>query len=114
MKPSAIFYNIGRGATVNQDALLEALRSKRLGAAWLDITEPEPFPDDYPLWKEPNCFITPHVAGGHLSESNARVRHSHKPAPDCSRRAAPRSSHVNSVVTSVSSSDFTPRTYAIR
>jgi phosphoglycerate dehydrogenase-like enzyme len=75
MKPGATFYNIGRGATVDQDALLAALRSGRLGAAWLDVTEPEPLPDGHPLWGEPNCFITPHVAGGHTGEAKTLVRH---------------------------------------
>jgi phosphoglycerate dehydrogenase-like enzyme len=75
LKPGAVFYNIGRGATVDQSALLEALRSGRLAAAWLDVTEPEPLPDDNPLWAEPNCFITPHVAGGHANETQTLVRH---------------------------------------
>ncbi len=75
VQPGAIFYNIGRGATVDQDALLEALRSGRLAAAWLDVTEPEPLPDDHPLWAEPNCHITPHVAGGHPDEFGTLVRH---------------------------------------
>ncbi len=75
LKPGALFYNIGRGATVDQDALLEALRSKHLAAAWLDVTEPEPLPNDHPLLAEPNCFITPHVAGGHAHETATLVRH---------------------------------------
>jgi phosphoglycerate dehydrogenase-like enzyme len=75
MKPGAVFYNIGRGATADQDALLAALRSGQVGAAWLDVTEPEPLPDDHPLWAEPNCFITPHVAGGHRDEAQTLVRH---------------------------------------
>jgi phosphoglycerate dehydrogenase-like enzyme len=75
IKPGAVFYNIGRGTTVNQDALLDALRSGRIGAAWLDVTEPEPLPDEHPLRKEPNCFITPHVAGGHADEAKTLVRH---------------------------------------
>jgi phosphoglycerate dehydrogenase-like enzyme len=75
IKPGAIFYNIGRGTTVNQDDLLDALRSGRLKAAWLDVTEPEPLPDEHPLWAEPNCFITPHVAGGHVDETKTLVRH---------------------------------------
>ncbi len=75
IKPGAIFYNIGRGTTVDQDALLKALRSGRIAAAWLDVTEPEPLPDDHPLWAEPNCFITPHVAGGHADEAKTLVRH---------------------------------------
>jgi len=75
IKLGAVFYNIGRGTTVVQDALLDALHSGRLGAAWLDVTEPEPLPDEHPLWSEPNCFITPHVAGGHVDETKTLVRH---------------------------------------
>ena len=75
MKRGAIFYNIGRGSTVDQTALLQALRSGGIAAAWLDVTEPEPLPDDHPLWAEPNCFITPHVAGGHADEAKTLVRH---------------------------------------
>ena len=75
VKPGSIFYNIGRGTTVDQGALVEVLRSGRLAAAWLDVTEPEPLPEDHPLWAEPNCFITPHVAGGHRDESMTLVRH---------------------------------------
>jgi len=75
LKPGAIFYNIGRGATVDQPALLTALRSGRLAAAWLDVTEPEPLPDDHPLLLEPNCFVTPHIAGGHIDETKTLARH---------------------------------------
>ncbi len=75
MKPGAIFYNIGRGASVDQAALLASLQSRRLAAAWLDVTDPEPLPDDHPLWSEANCFITPHVAGGFLHETETLVRH---------------------------------------
>ncbi|GAA5116160.1 D-2-hydroxyacid dehydrogenase [Luteolibacter yonseiensis] len=75
MKPGVIFHNIGRGTTVDQDALLESLRSGHLGAAWLDVTEPEPLPADHPLRSVPNCHITPHIAGGHGDESGTLVRH---------------------------------------
>jgi phosphoglycerate dehydrogenase-like enzyme len=75
MKPGAIFYNIGRGITVDQEALAAALQSGRIGAAWLDVTEPEPLPDGHPLLAEPNCFITPHIAGGQPDEAKALVRH---------------------------------------
>jgi len=71
----AVFYNIGRGATVEQNALLHALRSGHLKAAWLDVTEPEPLPGNHPLWAEPNCFVTPHIAGGHTDEAKTLVRH---------------------------------------
>lgn len=75
MKPGAVFYNIGRGTTVDQEALLAALNSGRLAAAYLDVTEPEPLPPEHPLWAAPNCFITPHTAGGFLEEPEALVRH---------------------------------------
>ena len=75
MKPTAILYNIGRGATVDQDALAQALRSGHLGAAWLDVTEPEPLPNGHPLLSAPNCFITPHIGGGQHAEAEALVNH---------------------------------------
>ncbi len=75
MKPGAVFYNIGRGTTVDQTALDEALRSHRLAAAWLDVTDPEPLPGNHPLLTAPNCHITPHVAGGHPNESETLARH---------------------------------------
>jgi len=71
----ARFYNVGRGSTVDQDALLEALRSGALGAAYLDVTDPEPLPPDHPLWTAPNCFITPHSAGGRDDQAMALVEH---------------------------------------
>ena len=72
MKPGAIFINIGRGATVDQTALLAAL-SSHLRAAYLDVTSPEPLPPEHPLWTAPNCIITPHVAGGHEDEYDRLV-----------------------------------------
>jgi phosphoglycerate dehydrogenase-like enzyme len=75
MKLGAVFYNIGRGVTVDQVALNEALRIGHLAAAWLDVTEPEPLPDAHPLWSAPNCFITPHTAGGHPNETGTLVEH---------------------------------------
>ena len=75
IKSGAVFYNIGRGSTVDQEALADALRSGRLEAAWLDVSEPEPLPDDHPLWALPNCHVTPHTAGGHDDEFAHLVRH---------------------------------------
>lgn len=75
MKPGAAFYNIGRGTTVDQGALAEALITGHLGAAWLDVTEPEPLPDDHPLRHTTNCFITPHIGGGQQNEEEAVARH---------------------------------------
>lgn len=74
-KPGARFYNVGRGTTVDQRALLEALQSGRLNAAYLDVTDPEPLPPDHPLWTAPNCFITPHTAGGRHDQDEALVDH---------------------------------------
>ena len=75
VRPGARFYNVGRGTTVDQAALLGALQSGRLGAAYLDVTEPEPLPSDHSLWTEPHCFITPHTAGGRHDQDEALVRH---------------------------------------
>lgn len=74
-KCGSIFYNIGRGGTVQQDDLAGALRAGRPAAAWLDVTDPEPLPADHPLWRDERVFITPHVAGGHHGESEHLVRH---------------------------------------
>ncbi|MEK8225229.1 NAD(P)-dependent oxidoreductase [Oerskovia sp. M15] len=58
----AWFVNVGRGATVDEEALVAALRDGRLGGAALDVTATEPLPDDSPLWDAPNTILTPHVA----------------------------------------------------
>jgi phosphoglycerate dehydrogenase-like enzyme len=75
MKPGALFYNIGRGATVDQEALVAALESGQVGAAYLDVTSPEPLPPGHALWTAPNCYITPHSAGGHSGEHERLVAH---------------------------------------
>lgn len=68
MKRGVFFVNGGRGDLADMDALNAALRSGHLGGAALDVTSPEPLPQDSPLWDAPNAFITPHVSGGfHLS-----------------------------------------------
>ncbi len=74
-KAGAVFYNIGRGTTVDQQALAEALSRGRLAAAWLDVTDPEPLPEGHPLLAQPHCYITPHTAGGHADEVGDLVRH---------------------------------------
>lgn len=55
--------NVGRGIVIDQDALLEALRERRIAGAALDVVYPEPLPEDHPLWDAPNCIITPHISG---------------------------------------------------
>jgi phosphoglycerate dehydrogenase-like enzyme len=56
--------NVGRGSTVDEDALVAALAAGRLAGAALDVTETEPLPADSPLWDAPNLVLTPHAAGG--------------------------------------------------
>lgn len=63
MKDGAFFVNVGRGPSVDTDALLEALRSGKLVGAGLDVYEQEPLPSDHPLWEMENVIMTPHTAG---------------------------------------------------
>lgn len=57
----AVIVNVGRGGHIDTDALTESLRRGDLGAAALDVTDPEPLPPGHPLWTESRCLITPHV-----------------------------------------------------
>ena len=63
MKSTAIFVNVGRGTLVDHEALAEVLNEGKLYGAALDVTFPEPLPEDHPLWKCRNVLITPHVSG---------------------------------------------------
>jgi len=63
MKPSAIFINVGRGTAVDTDALTEALKNGVIAGAGLDVCEPEPLPEDHPLWALDNVILTPHIGG---------------------------------------------------
>jgi phosphoglycerate dehydrogenase-like enzyme len=74
-RPGAAFYNIGRGSTVDQAALGDALSTGRVRAAYLDVTDPEPLPAEHPLWRAPGCIITPHSAGGHAGEAGRLIGH---------------------------------------
>jgi phosphoglycerate dehydrogenase-like enzyme len=62
LRPNAYFINVGRGGSVVQADLVEALRSGRLAGAGLDVTDPEPLPKSSPLWAMGNVIITPHVS----------------------------------------------------
>ena len=62
MRSDAWLVNVARGEHVDPDALVSALRDGAIGGAALDVTDPEPLPDDSPLWDLPNCLITPHTA----------------------------------------------------
>ena len=61
MKPTGILINVARGQVVNHDALLAALKSRRIAAAGLDVTSPEPLPRNHPLLELDNLVITPHL-----------------------------------------------------
>jgi len=62
MKPTAVLVNTSRGPVVDQEALIDALSAKRIFAAALDVTVPEPLPADHPLLSLDNCIVVPHIA----------------------------------------------------
>jgi len=62
MKPTAYFINMGRGRHANTDDLVAALRDGKIAGAALEALEPEPLPEDHPLWDMPRVIITPHVS----------------------------------------------------
>jgi phosphoglycerate dehydrogenase-like enzyme len=72
MKPTSYIHNVTRGAVIDHEALVRALRSGAIAGAGLDVTEPEPLPADHPLWAMDNVLITPHSAG-HSPHSGARM-----------------------------------------
>jgi phosphoglycerate dehydrogenase-like enzyme len=61
MEDHAWIVNVARGKHIVTDDLVDALRSGTIGGAGLDVTDPEPLPDNHPLWSMANCIITPHV-----------------------------------------------------
>ncbi len=63
MEKKPYFFNIGRGAVVDEKALINALREGKIRGAGLDVFEEEPLPQDSPLWEMENVLITPHIAG---------------------------------------------------
>lgn len=63
MKSSATLVNIARGTVVDQEALVAALRERQIGAAFLDVTDPEPLPAGHPLWSLDNAHVTMHLSG---------------------------------------------------
>ena len=61
LAPHGWVVNVARGAHIVTDDLVAVLAEGRIGGAALDVTDPEPLPDDHPLWSEPRCLITPHT-----------------------------------------------------
>ncbi|SIR22004.1 Phosphoglycerate dehydrogenase [Haladaptatus litoreus] len=72
LPPSAVLVNVARGKVVQTDALLSAIRGNQIRGATLDVTDPEPLPEDHPLWNFENVLITPHMAG-HTPKYFARL-----------------------------------------
>jgi len=63
LSPESVLVNVARGAVIDTDALVRSVRRGRIGGAALDVTDPEPLPDDHPLWNFDDVLITPHTAG---------------------------------------------------
>ncbi|GGF31038.1 NAD(P)-dependent oxidoreductase [Subtercola lobariae] len=74
LKPGAIFVNVGRGATVDEAALIDALESGQLRSAALDVTKVEPLPAESALWDAPHLILTPHIAGNRPQGAAGLVR----------------------------------------
>lgn len=62
LPPHTIFINVGRGNAVDNSALVDALTSNKIAAAVLDVTDPEPLPEEHPFWKTPNLYLTFHTS----------------------------------------------------
>ena len=74
LKKNAVVINVGRGITVDTEALTRALQEGRIAGACLDVTDPEPLPPEHPLWEMENVILTPHVSGGYsLPETLERI-----------------------------------------
>jgi glyoxylate/hydroxypyruvate reductase A len=69
----AALVHVGRGAQLDQDALIDALDTHQLSGAVIDVTEPEPLPADHPLWRHPKVILTPHIASVTQPETAARA-----------------------------------------
>ncbi|WP_158056300.1 D-2-hydroxyacid dehydrogenase [Halorussus halophilus] len=72
LPPESVLVNVARGAVVETDDLVNALRKNHLRGAALDVTDPEPLPEDHPLWNLGNCLVTPHCSG-HTPEYYSRL-----------------------------------------
>lgn len=90
MKPNAVVVNVGRGPLIDTQALTKALQEGTIAGAGLDVTDPEPLPEDHPLWQMDRCLITPHTANiprymqarlGELTRRNWEALQEGRPMP---------------------------------
>ncbi len=88
MKPGARLLNLGRGALVDESALLGALREGRLAGAALDVYREEPLPPDHELWAMPNVIVSPHMSGD-VADTHARFVRSFLDNLDLWRKGLP-------------------------
>ena len=70
MRPTAYIYNVGRGASIDEAALVHALQNGIIAGAGLDVTDPEPVPPDSPLWEMPNVILSQHTSGSSPHNAN--------------------------------------------
>ncbi|GAB2642661.1 D-2-hydroxyacid dehydrogenase [Vibrio panuliri] len=70
---SILFFNVGRGSSIEQTALLAALDSGKVAQAFLDVFEQEPLPSEHPYWAHPNVTITPHIAAVSFPEQVVKI-----------------------------------------
>ena len=73
LRPGAVVVNVGRGAVIDEPALVDALRDGHLGGACLDVFTEEPLPDDSPLWALENVILAPHAAARTEDEDERAV-----------------------------------------
>ena len=74
MPAHGIFVNIGRGAVVDEPALIDVLQRRRIRGAVIDVTAAEPLPPDHALWRCPNTILTQHTGGGYNEELLDKAR----------------------------------------
>ena len=65
--------NVGRGTSIDEDALVAALEAGEIGGAALDVFQTEPLPADSKLWRAPNCVVSPHAAGGRPQDAEQLI-----------------------------------------
>jgi D-2-hydroxyacid dehydrogenase (NADP+) len=73
MAPTAYLYNFGRGTTIDETALLDALQHQKIAGAGLDVTEIEPLPETSPLWADPRVILAPHASAYYEEYRNLHV-----------------------------------------